>query len=280
MIPHETPEKLAIRLSHILKQYHENEGTSAFPRDTASLAEKISQQFFPDTPITLIKGESFSQHLDGMLVPHHEGNAWCIIYNTSMLECRKNFTIAHELGHYLLHRSQCIERKCSNADLTDWYSRDNRYETEANCFAAYFLMPLDDVREQIHNKKISKSLIQSLSSRYGVSKCVSALRWMKVSGKRAMLVAGNDGFIDWASSSEKLFKSGIFYKKAEIVELPSESLAMTKTSTDFEKTHAPHIWKGDESVREILLSQYNEFSLSLLIYPDVLNYEDIDDTTD
>ncbi|MFI8714237.1 ImmA/IrrE family metallo-endopeptidase [Brevibacillus brevis] len=52
---------------------------------------------------------------------------------------RRNFTIAHELGHYLLHRnkqSQFVDRADNMLDNTI-----NEFEMQANSFAAQLLLP-------------------------------------------------------------------------------------------------------------------------------------------
>ncbi len=52
---------------------------------------------------------------------------------------RFRFTVAHELGHYLLHPRDVPDKVVSKADLTVW--NDATEECEANIFAAEFLMP-------------------------------------------------------------------------------------------------------------------------------------------
>lgn len=56
--------------------------------------------------------------------------------NTSPI--RDNFTIAHELGHLLLH----VDKELKEAVTFNRFGSD-RYEWQANRFAAAFLMPLD-----------------------------------------------------------------------------------------------------------------------------------------
>jgi IrrE N-terminal-like domain len=57
-----------------------------------------------------------------------------------------SFTQAHELGHYLLHRSarECFE--CTEGDLLNWSLDDQDMEAQADVFASYLLMPLHDYR--------------------------------------------------------------------------------------------------------------------------------------
>ena len=62
-------------------------------------------------------------------------------------EVRKRFTIAHEIGHYLLHSRQG-EKKIRVAR-----QGSNRLEWEANWFAAAFLMPEDWVKQEYKLEK-------------------------------------------------------------------------------------------------------------------------------
>lgn len=70
---------------------------------------------------------------------------------------RRRFTIAHELGHYILH--------CANIydDLLISYRRDTtEKEREANRFSAELLMPEEYVKEQHSKLKYKSHLILSI----------------------------------------------------------------------------------------------------------------------
>lgn len=81
---------------------------------------------------------------------------------------RKNFTIAHELGHYVLHsrlgQEQIIAQRNGNNDLA---------EREANSFAAAFLMPEKEVRERFDVE--TPGIIGNLAETFNVS--ISAMDW-------------------------------------------------------------------------------------------------------
>jgi Zn-dependent peptidase ImmA (M78 family) len=73
------------------------------------------------------------------------------LYNTDISSFgRLNFTLAHEFGHYLLHRLDYPDSiTCSQQDMVRWDSESGQIEKQANEFAAGLLMPLDDFRRQI-----------------------------------------------------------------------------------------------------------------------------------
>src|SRR4051812_31969984 len=85
--------------------------------------------------------QSLDRDISGMLVPLPEsvdGKRWAIVVNKSHSEVRRRFTIAHELGHLLLHGY-----KSTHADrgfkvrLRDSHSSEGSVleEVEANRFA-------------------------------------------------------------------------------------------------------------------------------------------------
>lgn len=82
---------------------------------------------------------------------------------------RKRFTIAHELGHYFLHRS------LKSTFVDEVFTRSgtsNQIEREANAFAASLLMPKVLVLKAIENiekNKIDDETIVSLSKSFNVS---------------------------------------------------------------------------------------------------------------
>ncbi len=152
-----------------------------------------------------------------------------------------------------------------------WDSDYGQMEAEANVFASFLLMPLDDFRQQIAGEQISMELMQHLSNRYGVSISAAILKWLDITEKRAMIVVGIDGFIDWAWSSKPLIKSGIYYRaRQETKPLPPLSLAARNDTTVDNIAGIEHpkgVWLGDEKVHEMtILARQGEMTISLLIY--------------
>lgn len=125
-------------------------GKPRFPIDVAAIAKGYSEQVFPDEPITLVEGSSFSSSFEGALKRRPNSKEWGIFYNSSLTSVgRINFTLAHELGHYLLHRSKRAEDIiCQKSDMWAWDSDYGKMEAEANQFASFLLMPRDDFESQ------------------------------------------------------------------------------------------------------------------------------------
>lgn len=270
-----TPEGWAIHLTKLVTLFHAAHGLDQFPIKVAPLATEFSRQVFPDAPITMVEGLDLSSKFDGMLTPSPHGTGeWGIVYNNAITsKGRINFTLAHELGHYLLHRQLSpAGLQCSSRAMLDWRSAEGRIEAQANTFASFLLMPLDDFRAQIRGQDISMELMRHLSDRYEVSITAAILKWLDVTDKRAMIVIGKDGFIDWARSSDPLLKSGVFYRaRQEVIPLPDPSLAAQPdlySDIDADIVHPRGVWPGDEEVREMMIfGSRNEMTISLLLYP-------------
>lgn len=84
---------------------------------------------------------------------------------------RDNFTIAHELGHYVLH---CLYQQ-DDVELpmvADRYG-SGRVEWEANWFAASFLMPEERFKKTFHS---AGGHLQSIAKHFGVSEEAARVR--------------------------------------------------------------------------------------------------------
>lgn len=73
-------------------------------------------------------------------------NQWCIFVNKFENERRQRFTIAHELGHFVLHK----DRNVTSKDVIFFRDENtNAEEQEANNLASELLMPEKKIREYI-----------------------------------------------------------------------------------------------------------------------------------
>jgi Zn-dependent peptidase ImmA (M78 family) len=107
-------------------------------------------------------------------------------YNQNESRVRRRFTIAHELGHYELHRneSKLFVDKSFKVMFRNTSTPSNqpdsiRYEQEANAFAAYLLMPENLVRAEISNMEFdlsSEESIKELAKKFDVSTTAMSYR--------------------------------------------------------------------------------------------------------
>jgi Zn-dependent peptidase ImmA (M78 family) len=266
-----TPERWAFDITRVLNAVF---GTERFPIDIPRVAKEYTSQKFPDDPIISVVGDSLP-NFDGALFKVPTGRkGWGIVYNNRITSRgRINFTLAHEFGHFLLHRLTYPNGfACRQQDVVRWDSEYGQVEHQANVFAANFLMPLDDFRRQIPaNAKVDIDMIAHCADRYCVSLIAAVLRWLSYTSKRAVMVVSRDGYILWARSSAAALKSQAYFRtSAGPIEIPLASLPMQhdllagRASID----HDRGVWFG-EPVREItVFAERYDFAISLLLLED------------
>lgn len=126
--------------------------------------------------------EGISGHLKRL-----ENNNYEIAANTTEHEYRQRFTLAHEIGHFVLHLRD-VEKfggvdddvKYRSTEIGDFYNTeiDELHERQANSFAANILMPEKLVRAEIasiQEKENRNPTLQELYRAFEVSP--SAMRW-------------------------------------------------------------------------------------------------------
>ena len=90
----------------------------------------------------------------------------------------QRFAIAHELAHFLLHRSE-IDRLGEIADNVLYRSgASETIEYEANRLAAQIIMPEEAIseRQQAIGNNIDENIVDQLAKEFGVSKAVMKIR--------------------------------------------------------------------------------------------------------
>lgn len=269
-------KKPMVEANRISKMLNTVLGTERFPVKVDELALEYSGQCFADSPIDKVQGEDL-EGFDGLLKANKAKSKWLILYNSaSPSEGRKRFTIAHEFGHYILHRHQQDLFECGDDDIETGDNNGRDIETEADLFASTLLMPLDDFRKQVDGQPVSFDLLGHCADRYGVSLTAAALRWTEIAPKRAVLVASRDDHMLWAKSNQAALRSGAYYAtRRNTIELPRQALAHSYNDSDAgdQQTGRAQDWFPREpanmSITEMtrVAGQY-DYTLTLLLLPE------------
>ena len=114
----------AVRVSAYVREGKKLLNEPRFPVKIEEVAIHYSQSVFPMDPILEVKGENYRGKWEGALVPKDDRSGWGLFYDSGHAsKGRKNFTMAHEFGHYLAHRH--LTNKpflCSRKDMYAWNS--------------------------------------------------------------------------------------------------------------------------------------------------------------
>lgn len=175
-----------------------------------------------------------------------------------VLEGKRNFIIAHEIGHFRLHRNLLAVFNDTYKTLADWY-RNGPQEQEANLFASALLMPEEMFRQRVVRQKLDLELIKSLSSYFGVSITSAFLRFCSLNIYPLMIVFIDNGIIKWKKYSDSFpfpflqventvphyTVAGDFYNRSFLEEKPVKVDAIEWFPEDFNCQKEPNtkIWE-------------------------------------
>jgi len=113
---------------------------------------------------------------------------------------RKRFTLAHEIGHYVLPNQQTLREPCLGRDVETWKKGLPEPEADANRFAAEILMPRTAIQDLLAGSP-SLGVASSISGRLGVSLTAAAYRLAELSSYRTAMVISRNGSAEWYRAS-------------------------------------------------------------------------------
>ena len=179
-------------------------------------------------------------------------------------EGRKRFTIAHEIGHYLLHER--LEVHNENSNTLNWFkSTENQakqgiQEKEANDFATELLMPTQIFQDDAYGIRFSPELLKQLSDRFKTSITSTLFRYSDLKNLHPIfIVFVYNGIVKYWKKSQDLY-----VRVKDIIKLkpPLDSVAQEYIDEDYE-----FIYTGADKVQQIDkstwfdLNQYEEDSV-------------------
>ncbi|MBL7789359.1 MAG: ImmA/IrrE family metallo-endopeptidase [Chitinophagales bacterium] len=130
------------------------------PIDIESLVSEIGISLF---------GKKLEDNISGVLIIR-EGKPMISFNENEKKVERRRFTIAHELGHFILHsknQPMFIDRKMYR-DINST-TGEKQWEVEANSFAASILMPKALIDEEIKSIQDGSDCAPVLAKRFRVS---------------------------------------------------------------------------------------------------------------
>lgn len=130
-----------------------------------------------------IKEDTFDDTISGFLISKKGKNIIGINSNESPV--RKRFTMAHELGHFILHSNKEDDLFISKIHFRDEESStgEMKREREANAFAAGILMPrflIEKELQKFKDKSPVEEAVSRLANIFNVSEIAMSYRLLNL----------------------------------------------------------------------------------------------------
>ncbi|OSM02003.1 ImmA/IrrE family metallo-endopeptidase [Magnetofaba australis] len=272
-----TPEDWALFVNLALDQAY---GRERHPMSIAEAAQAFSHSRFPAEPIATVRGGDLEGFEGALIRDPSRRKGWGIFFNAAEPSKRRaRFTIAHEFGHYLMHRYFIADDRdgfyCHTAEVpVDATPMENpKQEREADRFAANLLMPPYDLERRISPFEATDlNMLSCCADHYGVSMLAIIQQWLRLTRLRAVLVVSRDDFVLWSAASRSaqgLRRRAFGPPDGEPVEIPAQSLAAQRELTSYPKEGAPMapgVWFPDEAALEMaIFADRYDFIASLLL---------------
>jgi Zn-dependent peptidase ImmA (M78 family) len=253
----------------------------AIPVPVQNIAEAVGISEI--TPMT-------TSDFEGLLITDANKTKGTIAYNANSIIERRRFTIAHEIGHFLLP-FHGVKAQCAKGDLGIIRSADERRarEAEANRLAAALLLPEKQFRADIRRLgKPETAHILKLAARYQTSKEATARRYTELSDDPCAIVFSRDGQVRSYCKSNGFPRITAVQKKS----LPMGSLSLKTASrqlpsgtlSDWAEVDAS-VWleNGNQARSKTLCEQYlqqaNGYRLTMLTF-DPIDDDEVDEQDD
>lgn len=208
--------------------------------DPVSTAQRILKEFYIQQPedireLSDLKGicgskkvfvrSDYLQNCAAKILIEND-NAVIIYDNNMTYQPRIKFSIAHELGHYLLHRNHRNLFEDNEKQIARYYSNDG-LEKEADEFASELLLPSILFNEAIDNVDLEIpdfNMVRSLADIFNMSITATVMKLVQCGKFCIALIACENNMIKW------------FYSDPEFpyrIKLPGTNLDNTTCAHDF-----------------------------------------------
>ena len=257
-----SPIALAARIHELLPDL-------PLPVPLKSLCEQLD--------VTSIKPLTTDAFEAALITDEHKAEG-AIVYARGRSTARTRFSIAHELGHFLIpsHRPAAdgpTHCTLDNLRMIDAREKDEQrqVEAEANRFAAHLLMPPKRLRTEILKSDTTLQAIVALSERFGVSKEAMARMWVAQHPEPVAIIISRYNRIERYYRGDDFPWLATNPGAAVPTGSTADGLALAVGSYSEIDEIEPDVWIGDRAARNVLaldeqvLAQQSGFAMILLI---------------
>ncbi len=110
-------------------------------------------------------------------------------------ETKIRFSLAHELGHFIIPEHQSPKYLCTLDDLNDY--RGKNIESEANQFAAELLLPSPWLTHKIKRHDVTIDMLTEIASKYETSLTSTAIQVAELCSDRIAVIFAQNARIVW-----------------------------------------------------------------------------------
>lgn len=159
---------------------------------------------------------------------------------------RRRFAIAHEIGHWELHKKQSQLLACTDEDMLARYGV-SPLEAEASIFAGSLLMPEHLFVERVNGRRPTPALMNELCDYFGTTLTATALRYVETSSDYYVFVLSERNRIRWWRASDSFGEHELWIENKTT--LPRNSAAARFFRGEVVPTMPQHVdftaWLGD-----------------------------------
>lgn len=169
---------------------------------------------------------------------------------------KKRFTIAHEIGHLLLHDKLEVHNETSNT--LNWFNNAEQQmqrgiqEWEANDFAAELLMPEKIFREEAKGKIFGPEVLKHLSERFRTTLTSTLFRYLDLNMHPIFIAFIHNGTVKYYKKSSDLW---VKVKSIHKLPPPYDSIAQEYLDADYD-----FVYTGKDKKQVIEKSTWFELS--------------------
>ena len=224
------PTKIAETVLHDLEQGH------TLPTDLLALVA--------DTPNLELEHFTTTDRFDGRLeLRRNTPTIFLNLHERDLQHPRVRFTLAHELGHFFLHR-QHLRRGHAFHDSALTHGEElPAVEREANEFASGLLLPESLVKRFLDGTSLSLEIVVDLAGLANTSYEATAIRLSNVCWSRFCFFWERDGKIQWTSPSHAWVHARHPWRSWKSKPVPNGSAARERTGDVDSRTVCRSVWQ-------------------------------------